>query len=58
MIAAAGGSRVYAETSGRDQYAPTRAFYRACGYRKVAELADFYADGDAKVIFVKNIAAR
>jgi acetoin utilization deacetylase AcuC-like enzyme/ribosomal protein S18 acetylase RimI-like enzyme len=56
-IAAAGGSRVYAETSGRDQYAPTRAFYRACGYRKVAELADFYADGDAKVIFFKNIAA-
>jgi ribosomal protein S18 acetylase RimI-like enzyme len=55
-ISAAGGKRVYVETSGRDQYAPTRAFYRACGYRRVAELADFYADGDAKAIFAKDIA--
>jgi acetoin utilization deacetylase AcuC-like enzyme/ribosomal protein S18 acetylase RimI-like enzyme len=55
-ISAAGGKRVYAETSSRDQYAPTRAFYRACGFRKVATLADFYADGDGKAIFAKDLS--
>lgn len=50
-IAAAGGRRVYAETSGKAQYASTRAFYERCGYRKEAELADFYDVGDAKVVY-------
>ncbi|MCW5700293.1 MAG: GNAT family N-acetyltransferase [Rhodospirillales bacterium] len=54
-VTAAGGQRMYVETSGRDLYAPTRAFYRACGYRKVAELPDFFSEGDAKVIFAKEI---
>ena len=55
MIASRGGGRVYAETSGRPLYESTRAFYLRCGYRREAELADFYAPGDAKVIFVKTI---
>jgi D-alanine-D-alanine ligase len=50
-----GGRRVYAETSGRDQYQPTRAFYIACGYREEAILEDFYAPGDSKCFYVKVI---
>ena len=52
-IAAAGGRRVYIDTSSRPQYAPTRAFYRACGFREEALLAGFYDQGDGKAIFCK-----
>lgn len=55
IIARMGGRRVYAETSGRAQYEPTRAFYRACGYAEEAVLAEFYAPGDAKHFFVKEL---
>ncbi len=51
-----GGERVYVDTSSSDLYAPTRSFYRARGYRKVAELPDFYRDGDNKVILVKELS--
>ncbi len=54
-IAAAGGLAVYAETSGRGQYAPTRAFYERCGYATGAVFEDFYAAGDAKYVFVKRL---
>ncbi len=53
MIAARGGQRVYIETSSREQYVPTRAFYLRCGYRQEALLEDFYGPGDGKVIYVK-----
>jgi GNAT superfamily N-acetyltransferase len=46
-------TRVYVETSTRPQYDPTRRFYLACGYGLAAELADFYAPGDGKAIFLK-----
>jgi D-alanine-D-alanine ligase-like ATP-grasp enzyme/GNAT superfamily N-acetyltransferase len=52
-MAAAGRHRVYVETSTRVQYVPTRSFYLACGYVLTAELADFYAPGDGKAIFLK-----
>jgi GNAT superfamily N-acetyltransferase len=52
-IAEEGRRRIYVETAGRAQYEPTRAFYLACGYHVAAELTDFYAPGDAKVIFLK-----
>jgi ribosomal protein S18 acetylase RimI-like enzyme len=52
-IASMGGTRVYIETSARSLYEPTRAFYLARGYREEARLADYYAPGDAKVIYVK-----
>ena len=48
-----GRRRVYIETAGRPQYVPTRAFYLACGYEIAAELPDFYAPGDGKVVYVK-----
>jgi D-alanine--D-alanine ligase len=52
-MAAAGRTRVYVETSTRPQYLPTRAFYAACGYQLVSELADFYAPGDGKATLLK-----
>jgi len=50
--------QVYADTSSRPQYEPTRAFYLSCGYVQEAFLADFYSPGDGKVIFVKPLSAR
>ncbi len=52
-IRSMGGDRVYADTSSRMQYRPTRSFYRKAGYRKVAVIKDFYAPGDGKCIFEK-----
>ncbi len=52
-----GGERLYVDTSSQEKYEPTRAFYRRTGFRKIAELTDFYRLGDNKVIFVKSIAA-
>jgi ribosomal protein S18 acetylase RimI-like enzyme len=56
-IAAQGGRHVYIETSGRAQYAGTRAFYERCGYEVAAVLEDFYAAGDAKVIYRKCLSS-
>ena len=50
-----GGTRVYIETSMRELYEPTRGFYLSRGYSPVAVLDDFYAPGDAKVIYLKVI---
>lgn len=55
-IAAAGGGLVWVETGGKDLYAATRAFYERCGYTKQAELRDFYSPGDAKVVYLREIA--
>ena len=52
----AGGRQLYIDTSGRPQYAPSRAFYQRCGYDPVATLPDFYAPGDEKMIYVKKLA--
>jgi len=52
-IALAGGRHIYVETSSRDQYCSTRGFYEAFGYTTAATLADFYAPGDGKVIYLK-----
>ena len=56
-MASRGARRIYADTSSRPQYQPTRAFYLACGYLQEAFLADFYAPQDGKVIFVKTLSA-
>jgi len=49
------GSRIYVETSGRPQYAPTRAFYIATNYQLIAEFEDYYDDGDSKVTYLKVV---
>jgi ribosomal protein S18 acetylase RimI-like enzyme len=50
-----GGQRIYADTSGKPQYAPTREFYERAGFRCEARLADFYSPGDDRVIYVKRL---
>ena len=57
-VAEAGGQRIYIDTSGKPQYSPTRAFYERSGFRCDAQLADFYAPGDDRVIYVKAVGGR
>ncbi len=52
---ACGARRFYIDTSGRPEYDSSRAFYAAAGYREAASLPDFYAPGDAKVIFARQL---
>lgn len=52
---AAGATTMYVDTSGRAQYAPTRRFYERSGYAMAAELPDFYAPGDAKIIYARAL---
>ena len=54
-IAKRGGRRIYVDTSSREQYEPTRRFYRKSGYKEETVLKDFYSPGDSKVIFSKEI---
>jgi GNAT superfamily N-acetyltransferase len=50
-----GGERLYIETSSREPYARTRAFYLRAGYREVARFEHFYAECDAKIVYCKHI---
>ncbi len=54
-VAEAGGARVFVDTSGRPDYAPTRAFYEASRYAVACRVDDFYAPGDAKVVYVRAL---
>jgi len=54
LIAKKGEALIWVETSSRPIYEPTRAFYEKTGYTKQAELPDFYAPNDNKVIFLKK----
>lgn len=49
------GHRIYVETSSRDRYATTRAFYVNNDYQLDASIRDFYAPGDSKNIYIKEI---
>jgi len=53
LIAAAGGTRIYIDTSYKAQYEDTRAFYESLGFSRDGLLKDFYAPGDDKVIYRK-----
>lgn len=56
-VARQGGRMLVVETSSREDYHGTRKFYLGLGYRQAAQVADYYAPGDAKVILTKRIAA-
>jgi D-alanine-D-alanine ligase len=47
---------IVVETAGRLDYAPTRGFYEARGYRAVSRIPDFYAPGDDQVVYTKSLA--
>ena len=55
QIRTASGRMITVDTSGRSDYTPTRAFYERVGYSVGATLPDFYAPGDAKVVFIKRL---
>lgn len=50
-----GGARLYCETSGRPQYASTRAFYERMGFTLCEVLADYYEPGDGRATYVKAL---
>lgn len=50
-----GGKKIWIETSSRPLYEPTRQFYLNLNCEFVAELPDFYADTDSKVVFLKKL---
>ncbi len=54
-VLALAGIRLYAETSSTDLYEPTRAFYERNGFILEGRLADYYAPGDDKMLYVKRL---
>ena len=54
-VAPLGGLKTALDTSGRADYTPTRGFYGRVGYDVAATFPDFYAPGDAKVVFTKRL---
>ena len=48
---------IVVETAGRADYAGTRAFYEARGYRAVATIPEFYAPGDDQIAYVKYLTS-
>jgi ribosomal protein S18 acetylase RimI-like enzyme len=47
-----GGKRLVLETSGRELYGGTRAFYDATGFIAEGRIADYYSPGDPVVYYV------
>ncbi len=43
------------DTSSLPLYKPTRGFYLRTGYSQVAQIPDFYRDGDDKILFWKKL---
>jgi ribosomal protein S18 acetylase RimI-like enzyme len=54
-LAAEHGRLIVVETSSRSDYAPTRGFYEARGYRRAATIPGYYAPGDDLVIYAKDL---
>ena len=54
-IKAADGRVIIVETSGLPNYELTRRFYLKLGYRHVATIPDFYAEGDDMTVFWKRL---
>ena len=49
------GRAIRIETSGQPQYRAAEELYEACGYSRVAEIADFYKPGDAMRTYMKRV---
>lgn len=50
-----GGKILVVETSSTKRYEKARRFYVKNGFKKVAEIKDFYKKNDNKIIYVKTI---
>jgi GNAT superfamily N-acetyltransferase len=51
-----GCTMLIAETSGREKYASTRAFYDSAAFVLEATIRDYYDIGDDKLIYIKRFA--
>ena len=54
-IRSRGGRMLLIETSSRDEYGPTIAFYERTNYDLTARIKNFYRVGDDKLIFSKEL---
>ena len=54
-LAEQGHRLLIVDTSGTDDFAQTREFYRKNGYTEEARIRDFWAAGDDKVVFWKAL---
>jgi len=55
MIRKMKGNNIWVETSSRKEYQSTRLFYEKVNYKIAAELKDFYAIDDHKLIYHKPL---
>ncbi len=51
-----GARMVFTETESELNYAKARGFYESCGYIEKARVANFYRDGNDKVIYGKSVS--
>lgn len=54
-VLALGGRKMFVETSSREQYAPTRGFYEACGYALESRLLDYYDRGEDCLVYTRTL---
>ena len=57
LLVARGGGNVRVETSETEGYGAARRLYAKLGYPEAARLDDFYAPGDALLIYYKRVTA-
>lgn len=50
----AGSGHIYIDTSSTTGYAKARSFYEKCGYHVASRLADFYREGDDRILYLKK----
>jgi ribosomal protein S18 acetylase RimI-like enzyme len=50
-----GGRLLLVETSGTEGFSGTRAFYLRLGFHREAQIRDYYAAGDDKVIYTRPL---
>ncbi len=58
LLADRGARLLVAETSGRPDYAVTRAFYLASGFIEAATVHDFYAPADDRIMLYRRLTPR
>ncbi len=49
-----GPGHIYIDTSSTEGYAKARAFYEKNGYHVASRLADFYREGDDRILYLKR----
>jgi ribosomal protein S18 acetylase RimI-like enzyme len=54
-VRAVGGTHLFATTSTRAEYGAAHLFYQAQGYRQMADVTDYFSDGDGMAMFGKKL---